>query len=527
MPKCAGRVVLVAALLAAAGSAHAQIGPRAGQFPDIIVSSVGGSYDSPGTGAILSYGASGGIASYAIGSDSCNIGLHPGIWIDAGANSNQHPVIGGQIYRLFDGRFEQIGSGWLKHGFCAADNCSTGANSGTRQGCLNIGGNPPSATSCIVDYNPPGSSGMTGCDWLGAGRATDTYSASLNGSQGYLGPRSEVNPWTGVYPYPYIKNGTNPVSCLNKRLLVRKTDLDPLNYPQYNATSNPTGAQYFAEIVYIMTDEWPAERYNGYSYRRLNVGAPAAATGSGACTAEQAPALSFATTAGYLTVPFKPAIEAWKTADPTVRLAQGDAPNDGRFYVGCKVTDRGDGTWNYEYAVFNLNSNRGAGSFSVPKSGSSGVQIISTGFKGVEYHSGESFSQTPWSVDTTGNSVTWSTGTYSENAMGNAIRWSTLYNFRFVSNRPPRDGSVTIGLFGPPVQTTDASSITLNGLQVPSDPPACRADFNGTGGVTTADIFDFLNAWFGGVMSADFNASNTLEPADIFDFLNAWFAGCP
>ncbi len=57
--------------------------------------------------------------------------------------------------------------------------------------------------------------------------------------------------------------------------------------------------------------------------------------------------------------------------------------------------------------------------------------------------------------------------------------------------------------------------------------PACRADFNGVGGLTAQDIFDFLNAWFSGSSGADFNGADGLSVQDIFDFLNAWFAGCP
>lgn len=56
---------------------------------------------------------------------------------------------------------------------------------------------------------------------------------------------------------------------------------------------------------------------------------------------------------------------------------------------------------------------------------------------------------------------------------------------------------------------------------------SCPADFNGTGGLTVADIFDFLNAWFASSPSADFNHTGGITVADIFDFLNAWFAGCP
>jgi hypothetical protein len=56
--------------------------------------------------------------------------------------------------------------------------------------------------------------------------------------------------------------------------------------------------------------------------------------------------------------------------------------------------------------------------------------------------------------------------------------------------------------------------------------PACPADFNQSGSLSTQDIFDFLNAWFAGSAAADFNGANGLTEQDIFDFLNAWFAGC-
>ncbi|HVU64625.1 MAG TPA: immunoglobulin domain-containing protein [Phycisphaerales bacterium] len=55
----------------------------------------------------------------------------------------------------------------------------------------------------------------------------------------------------------------------------------------------------------------------------------------------------------------------------------------------------------------------------------------------------------------------------------------------------------------------------------------CRPDFNGVGGLTTQDVFDFLNAWFAADPRADFDGSGTLTVQDIFAFLNAWFAGCP
>jgi hypothetical protein len=64
------------------------------------------------------------------------------------------------------------------------------------------------------------------------------------------------------------------------------------------------------------------------------------------------------------------------------------------------------------------------------------------------------------------------------------------------------------------------------GLCQPSCPAACPADFNGVGGVTVQDIFDFLSAFFANDLRADFNHSGSVSVQDVFDFLAAYFAGC-
>lgn len=59
----------------------------------------------------------------------------------------------------------------------------------------------------------------------------------------------------------------------------------------------------------------------------------------------------------------------------------------------------------------------------------------------------------------------------------------------------------------------------------PPAPPACPVNFNGAGGVTIEDVFDFLAAWFAGDSRADFNGAG-LSVQDVFDFIAAWFEGC-
>ncbi len=58
-------------------------------------------------------------------------------------------------------------------------------------------------------------------------------------------------------------------------------------------------------------------------------------------------------------------------------------------------------------------------------------------------------------------------------------------------------------------------------------PPSCPADFNGVGGLTVQDIFDYLTAYFSADPRADFNGAGGITVQDIFDYLSAYFSGCP
>jgi len=368
------------------------------QGPDVIV---GDLID------IGEYGKVGNISAFAIGTTSCNIGNVNVKWI---ASTNEHPVIGQNLYRLKAGRFEHIGQSWLKHGFTAL----------TQNLCCSCNG--------------------VGGSQLGIG-CSDPYGSGLNGSQGNLGPRSEVNAATGLYPYPYVL-GSNPQTgnAIYKRLQVRDADLEP--------TLN-SGALYFGEGQYVTRDDATlSNKNNNASYRRASV----TATGT---YPNATYALDWAS--GATTQRQKPAIQAWQDNDPTVQIVNVDVPNDGRFIVAWKVTNPSPGVYHYEYAIQNLTSDRSGQGFIVPITG---AVISNIGFHDVDYHSGEPYSLTDWAATQAGGNLTWQTETFATNPNANALRWGTLYNFRFDATTGPLPSNVnaTIQLFknGTPTSMTVA-----------------------------------------------------------------------
>jgi len=374
----------IAALPAAAEDGSESRAARGAIGPDVIVLNI------PHVQLIA---ASNGFSAYAVGTTACNPGDVPAEWInDASPDGNRHPVIAQNIYRLHGGRFEQIGMAWLKHGFCALNEVSCGA-------CQN-----------------------TDCESLGVNCA-DTYSGFQNALQNDLGPRSQVNAVTGAFPYPF--SAPLYTGDLARRLIVANDDMDPALYP---------GAQFYAEGHYVSPDDAAAgNSLNNVSYRRFAV------------TAE--PGGGWDPTVVGPTQLEQPAIMAWAANDAGVSIASVDIPGDGRVFVGWKVTDLGDGAWRYEYAVYNMNSDRSVRSFSLPYGG--GPMVTSVGFHDVDYHSGEPFDGTDWPMDASGGVISWATDEFDVNTNGNALRWSTLYNFRFDAQVAPGSVTATLGLFKP------------------------------------------------------------------------------
>jgi hypothetical protein len=438
--------------------------------PDVIVG------DLPD---FASYAPFNGVSAFAIGTTSCNIGDTGLNWI---STDNRHPVIGQNLYRYKvvngAGQFEQIGASWLKHGFTALQGtvCST----------------------CPIP-NPDGTKLAPGC--------SDPYSSGLNGSQARLGPRSQVNPSTGVYTYPFTASAVPADTAggtIWRRLQVPTVDVVP--------TSN-VGAIYFAEGQYIAQDDAGAGNgANNASYRRVSI------TGtSGNLTMSALP--------NYPTQRTLSAINGWTTCETGVTIRSVGVQGDGYFDLAYKVTALANGMYHYEYVLHNLNSDRGAQYFQVnfPTTGIADLTTIAnTAVRGAPSHSGEPYSNTAWSVARTDQYVRFGAAqSFTQNPNANALRWGNSYTLRFDSDMAPVDGLVTIGLFKP----STLSSVDLNGIKVPGNLP-CIGDFNHDGGNDGADIGSFFSAWEQDVPSADVNRDGGVDGSDVEKFFVHWAVGC-
>lgn len=407
-----------------------------------------------------------GIYGYAWGSYTCNIGDASLSWLSGGT-----PALAMNAYRLHNGRLVQIGLGNAKHACCVANGpgCGTcmSAGFGLRPGCRDI------------------------------------YSAGFNGGQTRLGPRSGINPFEGTFAT--IASGTG--DAVWRRVQIHRDQMNATTYP---------GALYFAEGVYVCAEEDPPEQLNNATHRRMTV----ANTGT-------SPTYNWTVASGSATVSGQPAIYAWRahgngenTPDNSVSVQFADVPGEGRFFAASKARQVAGGLWQYDYAVFNLNSHRSAGGFGVriPP----GAIVSNVGFSAPSYHSGEVYDNDPWTGVKLGSFVNWSTPQkYDDRPNTSALRWGTMYNFWFTTNVAPAStpGQVNLHLFRPGTPST----IQIGGLTVPND---CLADFNGVDGLGLQDWFDFLAAYFANDVRADFNGVGGISVQDVFDYIGAFFAGC-
>ncbi|MFT3684854.1 MAG: GC-type dockerin domain-anchored protein [Phycisphaerales bacterium] len=478
-----------------------------------------------------------GVRSYAIGTTSWNIGNIPVEWQ---ASNQLHPVIGQQMYRYKGGKFEQIGISWLKHGFL-----STNSNDFPEMGTCDV----PAAGGAELGVN-----------------CSDTYGSSLNGGRSYLGPRFDVNPTTGVFTYPWtsVVGTYSNTDQIARRLVVLDSDVVP---------AQNTGAEYYGDTVYITQDDaqWNNGRDN-YSSRKLVSSSVASSPTFSAATVRRTTALELwameKTGAGdtginlsYLDYPERVmnVVNKWTpwtsssphaTMLPSAQWTTFASTIQGRFLAASRVSQNADTTWNYDYMVMNINSNRAGASFGVRLP--SGAAVSNIEFKAPLYHSGERTLNNPWLNNAGANgqmvfTVDPTTRQYTVPGMAsavtfnpNALMWGTMYSFRFTTGAAPVQGNARLNLFRPAPDATgfQGSSLAVADLKVPA---VCLADIGGVGGFATPDgVLDnndfiaFIDAFFNsnmlladvGVAGGVAGADNALDNNDFIAFINGFFNGC-
>ncbi|MEZ4651693.1 MAG: FlgD immunoglobulin-like domain containing protein [Candidatus Eisenbacteria bacterium] len=329
---------------------------------------------------------------------ACNVGAENIPWL--APMSEDHPTVVMQLYRMSDGRFEQVGVSAARHEYFALSNSA--------------------CETCQTQSNGT---------FLGVGCST-TSGVGINADRNLLGPRGEIDPFSGTWDCtgslfaggqsdcvsrPHDGNGP-----LDRRLVVTDADLDV------------PGASFVYEAYWLTAGD--ADRRNSLGSRSANV----IRVGSNFVVSDVNDESVGA------------ALERWGGTQSWVSL-----PGDGELLLASKSWDLGGGLHQYEYALFNLDSVREVGAFRVPV-GSSTVSDVG-------FHDPDSDPTTDWNSQVAGSEVSWSTEPFGIDPDAPALSYGLLYNFRFVSDQPPAEGTATLVAFEGGEDEVAAAAIVPSG----------------------------------------------------------------
>lgn len=436
-------------------AASAASGTLAG--PDLIIADMQDITHWTGAGPVD------GFRAYSFGLRPCNIGDQAASWFGSNA---AHPVIVQNLFRIADGRIQQIGLGSAWHGFRALQQNFCG----------------PCQPGGDIDH-------------LGIG-CSSLESATIMGTISGMGRRSQVNASTGVFPYPPAPLGCSGAICA--RLRVASADLET------------PGAVYVAESQIVQfEDAASGNDANNASHRTITFNG----LGGAAFTGPLAQAA---------------AMYAWRdhgfgqnTPDPLVNIEVVDIPDDGVVLVGSRAHNIGGGVWRYNIAVQNLTSDRGVRSLSIFMGADPSPSNFE--FHDVDYHSGEPYDGAEWQLNVGGASFQWRCAQdFAENPNANAVRWGTMYTFSWESAATPWILGFGMGLFKPGPN----GSIAVQGW-IPSL-TFCPTDVDGDSRTDFADLNAVLSA-FGLInveTGADVEGDGDVDFADLNLLLGQYGQDC-
>ncbi len=448
--------------------------------------------------------------------------------------TSKHPYIVTNIYRLnTEGRLEQLAASWVKHGWYAAS---------TSQGITGAVGSATGAEPCGTGVCP---SGAAFNSQLGSNCA-DTYNSGHNSDRQYLGPRSEVSSrGTAVAPGFNIRGsyldamntgnaavapmfgdslsltpathtdalrtyGGTGTGQANKLATIKKTDVT-------TAALGPNGRVYM-EAYYVVNGD--QNKLNNVAWRGFT-----STYTTGSLTAAN---LNFASRHNFGPVMFQ-----WGD-----QQQQATPTDDGAAYVSSRVVNNPDGTFRYEYNVYNLDLDRGIEGLVVALPTAANATAVN--FRQPRIMD-PGFDAQAWvgSVSPDGNAVTYSVPAVAPNTMNwskpatpgtpakaNSLRWGNMYTFWFTSDLPPRtNGQINMILGG--------TGTVAGGLLATASVPRAVADIEngGDGIVDSNDFVAFINAFMAGDPAADVMAGGTpgsdgsVDGNDFIGFINSYIQG--
>lgn len=322
-----------------------------------------------------------GVSAMSMTSTACNVGTAPIAY--RAPMAEEHPVLVMQLYREWGGRFEQIGVSDARHEYFAL-----------------------SSSECSVCQNP--TDGMS----LGAG-CSSTTGIGINGDRTLLGPRGEIDPWTGAWECAgshfagsvddcLRRHGGSGHGSLDHRLTARDQDLG-LN-----------GASYFYEMYFIAEED--LNHQNNLGSRSCTM------VWTGSHWSMATPAQSML--AG-------PALARWGGLQSWASI-----PEDGAVLLASKAIDLGNDRFRYEYALFNLDSQRRVRRLSIPV-GTNTVDAIG-------FHDPDGDASNDWPGSVASGVLTWETDPADVDPSSPGLIYGTLYNFWFESDAPPSPGHATL-----------------------------------------------------------------------------------
>lgn len=389
------------------------------------------------------WGAVGDIHAYSFGVTYCNIGTSPASVVDSTMN---HPVLsmGMYSYDASTMRFTMIGISHVEHQFSALQ------------------------SNACAECTPSGN-----FQSLGVGCSTPT-GAALMGAQGDLGPRSEVDAYYSAFAYPFTGINQNG-NAIFKRLQARES-----------ALMTPDARFFFEAIVIANDDAGAGNQNNNVSWRETLIN----------------PSTFNATTIGDTTRE-SAAINAWKAIDPDVLISEREIPGRGVVILGSRVHDLGDGTYRYDYNLYNQNLNADIDMFQVPL-----TTTPSDGyFNAVDHHStiDENIDDSDWVSDANNARMLWTPVEVADPDLRNTIRWGTMHSFSFVTSAPAAMGSASFNADGLGWMNIDAWVPEIT---------SCPADLNGDTAIDFFDLSFLLD------QRPDYNGDTTFDFFDLSAFLS-------